>query len=127
MRMRQAQTNPLQEVRPDSSVPDDNARGLGGIQEKHLPIVEKDRHAVGSGSDDSDASAGNEANLLPGAKCLGVAVRQPVDDSPSRSVEFIERATGEAITGAIGTRNRIPVGITGRVAQHAVEAIEEPI
>lgn len=127
MRMRQAQTNRLLEVRPDPSVPDDNARGLGGIQEKHLPIVEEDRHSVGSGSDDSDASAGDEADLLPGAKCLGVTVWQPVDDSPSRSVELIERATSEAITGAIGTRNRIPVWITGRVAKHAVEAIEEPI
>ena len=127
MRMRRGQTNRLLEVRPDWSVPDNNARGLGGIQEKHLPIVEEDRHAVGSGGDDSDASAGDEADLLPGAKRLGVAVRQPVDDPPARSVKFIERATGEAITGAIGTRNRIPVGITGRVAQHAVEAIEEPI
>ena len=127
MRMRRGQTNRLLEVRPDWSVPDNNARGLGGIQEKHLPIVEEDRHSVGSGGDDSDASAGDKADLLPGAKCLGVTVGQPVDNSPGCSVEFIERATSEAITGAISTRDRITVGITGRVAQHAVEAIEEPI
>ena len=125
--MRQEQTIPLLQVRPHSSVPDDNARGLGGIQDKHLPIVKEDRHSVGSGGDDSDPSARDEADLLPGAKCLGVAVGQPVDDSPGRSVEFIERATSEAITGSIGTRDRIPVGITGRVAQHAVKAVEKPI
>ena len=65
MRTRQDRTIPLPECRPGSSVAHDDARGLGGIQDKHLPIVEEDRHSVGSGGDDSDVSAGDEADLFP--------------------------------------------------------------
>ena len=70
---------------------------------------------------------GHETRLLPGAQRIGVTVWQPLDDSPCGDVESVERASCNVIAGSVGARNRIPVRVATRVAEHAVEAVEKAI
>lgn len=109
------------------SVPNDDARGLGGVKEEHLPILEQDGHSPGVGRNDGDTSAGHKASFLPRAQRFGVAVGQPDDDSPAGDIERVEGAAGDIVTGAVGSRDRITVRVTARVAEDSVEAVEKPI
>ena len=110
-----------------SSVTDDDAPGLGGVEEEQLPFVEEDRHPSGVRCDDGDMGVGHEARLLPGAQRIGVTVWQPLDDSPCGDVESVKRTSCNVIAGSVGARNRIPVRVATRVAKHAIEAVEKAI
>ena len=109
------------------SVPNDDAGGLGGVKQEHLPILEQDGHSPGVGRDDGDMSAGHEASFLPRAQRFGVAVGQPDDDSPAGHIKRVEGTTRDIVAGAVGSRDRITVRVTARVAEDSVEAVEKPI
>ena len=103
------------------SVPDDDVRGLGGVEEEHLPFVEEDRHSCGVRCDDGDASTGHKAGFLPRAQRFGIAVGQPVDNSPGGDLESIERSSSNIITGSVSPWDPVPMWVATRVAEHAVE------
>lgn len=109
------------------SVPDDDARGLGGVKEEHLPILKQNGHSPSIRRDNGHMSAGHEASFLPRAQRFGVAIGQPDDDSPGGDVERIEGTTRDIVAGAVGSRDQITVRVTARVAEDSVKTVEKPI
>lgn len=91
------------------SVSDNDARGLGGVKEKHLSILKQNGHPPNARHDNDHMSAGHKADFLSRAQRFEVTTGQPNDDSPGNDVERIKGATQDIVAGTADSRDRIIV------------------